>query len=88
MKRLSFLFLILYLLCGVCSAEDEVWLDVNTPDIRRFNTGSLNFDNPEKADDEENENYLKPSFHSIKKMFNEDFFEQKSFSTKKDKENL
>ena len=44
--------------------------------VNRFNTGKLQYENP-KTDADEDENYLKPSFYNLKKMFDEDFSKSK-----------
>ena len=82
-KRILLLFLIICC-AGELSASEEVYLDLNTPEIHRYNTGTLQYENT-KINDEEDENYLKPSFQSMKKMFEEDFYRDKTITTKKEK---
>lgn len=82
----KFVFLILFLFCGAVFAEEEVLLDINPSDFTRFNTGTLDFNNTSSIDDEEDiKDYLKPSLNSMKKMFDEDFYEPKNISSKKEK---
>ena len=49
-------------------ASDEVYLDINPTEIHRFDTGELQYENSKKNDDED-EDYIKPSFQTMKKMF-------------------
>ena len=63
----AFMFLILPVL-----AEEEVYLDLSIPDTPRYNTGKLDFQNQESDYDCDDENYLKPSFQTLKKMLDED----------------
>ena len=74
-----FLFFISPALCG-----EEVYLDLNLPDLHSYDTGSLDFHNEKKSVDDD-ENYLKPSFYTIKKMFDEDFCKPKMNIPKKEK---
>lgn len=57
--------------------ENEVYLDLGSTCITRdFNTGKINFENPETDSTEDGYDYLKPSdaFGSMWKMFKEDIF--------------
>lgn len=73
MKQLISNFIIICVLLGnTAFAAEEVYLDFNTRDIRHLDTGTLRYENI-KSDDDEDENYLKPSFQTIKNMFDEDF---------------
>ena len=63
-------------------AEEEVILDLGIPQSKSFDTGKLDFRNIPKTDDED-ENYLKPSFQSMIKMFDEDFDRQNMIYPKK-----
>lgn len=84
-KKLSLLLIIFSIYSvGLCVyAEDTVYLDVNLPDIKNYDTGDLKFGNNKHTYNEDDENYLKPSLYSIKKMFDEDFRSQKNKSNKK-----
>lgn len=66
-------------------ADEEVFLDLNAPEIHKYDTGNFQYENKKLEVDEEEENYLKPSFHTMKKMFDEDFYSDKKFSNKKEK---
>ncbi len=65
-------------------ASDEVYLDVNIPEVHKFDVGQLKYEN-KKSDIEEDEDYLKPSIQNMKKMFDEDFYKSKTVSTTKEK---
>ena len=83
--QIKFIILLTFLLLiSQVFAEDEVYLDLSIPDIQRINTGQLQFEN-KKLNMEENEDYLKPSFQTMKKMFDEDFYKPKTVSSKKEK---
>ena len=69
---------------GTVYADEEVYLDLNIPEVHKFDTGKLQYEN-KKIDVEEDENYLKPSFQTMKKMFDEDFYKSKKVSTTKEK---
>ena len=84
-KNKIVLLLILLFFARICLASDDVYLDINTPDIHRFDTGKLQYENRKINIDDEEENYLKPSFQTIKKMFDEDFYMPKKIKTKKEK---
>ena len=85
MKRPGNIILFLLLFSCPVLAEDEVFLDLSLPEVPRYNTGSLRFENPAKDTYEEDENYLKPSFGTIKDMFDEDFGKPKTKNTEKNK---
>ena len=70
---------------GVSYASEEVHLDLSVPEYHRFDTGKLQYEN-KKMNDEEDENYLKPSFQTMKNMFEEDFYKPKKVTTKKEKQ--
>lgn len=79
MKK-AVLFIFLAFLCSpVFAEEEEVYLELGSTEPRFFETGKLNFGNPQ-TDYEEDEKYLKPSdtFYSIKQMFKEDIYPNKS----------
>ena len=84
MKNIVVLGLIAFFACTVFAAE-EVYLDVSIPEVHKFNTGILQYEN-KKIDVEEDEDYLKPSIQNMKKMFDEDFYKSKTVSTTKEKE--
>lgn len=68
-------------------ASEEVYLDINPTEIHRFDTGELQYENSKKNDDEDEvENYIKPSFKTMKKMFDEDFYKTKTITTTKEKD--
>ena len=69
----------------VFANDGEVFLDLNAPDIHRYDTGKFQYENKKLEVDEEEENYLKPSFSNMKKMFDEDFYSEKKVSNKKEK---
>ena len=69
---------------GTVYADEEVYLDLNIPEVHKFDTGKLQYEN-KKIDVEEDEDYLKPSFQTMKKMFDEDFYKPKKVSTTKEK---
>lgn len=88
-KNIIILIFILTITVGYTNALDEVYLDLSVPKFNSFDTGTLNYEN-KKVNYDEDENYLKPSFQTIKKMFDEDFRsldmiqkEQKSENTEK-----
>ncbi len=85
MKQLSRLSLIILsvLLCVSTYAEDEVFLDLNPPEIQRYDTGKLEYENTKLNIDEE-ENYLKPSFQTLKNMFDEEFLTKDTVSKTKE----
>lgn len=85
MKRLGSIISVFVLFSCPVLAEDEVYLDLSIPEVPRYSTGSLRFENPAKDIYEEDENYLKPSFGTIKDMFDEDFGKQKTKNTGKNK---
>ena len=85
MKKLYFITIIMLFFVGCAIAEDEVYLDVNLPDLHRYDTGKFQYENKKLEIDEEEENYLKPSFQTMKKMFEEDFYSEKKVSNKKEK---
>jgi len=67
------LFLILISIMGITYAEDEVFLDLNTSETYKFDTGKLRYENEKLNSDDDDADYLKPSFYTFKKMFDEDF---------------
>ena len=67
--------------CGALYASDEVYLDLNLPEIYKYDTGKLQYEN-RKLKEEDDENYLKPSFQTMKNMFVEDFYSEKKFLNK------
>ena len=81
--------IILILTFGVLAnsafATEEVLLDLNASEVHKFDTGSLQYENKKNVDEEE-EDYLKPSMQTMKKMFDEDFYKSKTLTTKKEKE--
>ena len=77
-------FILLLLFTGVSYSAEEVYLDLSTPEVHRFDTGQLQFEN-RKSNDEDDEDYLKPSFQTIKSMFDEDFYSPKTITSKKEK---
>lgn len=80
-KNIIVLIFIFVFFTNYTYALDEVYLDLNVPKTNSFDTGVLNYEN-KKTNNDEDENYLKPSFQIIKKMFDEDFRE--SETTKKE----
>ena len=82
-----FLFISILSLGVLCSyaQEDTVFLDLNAPEIHKYDTGKIQFDNQKPDITDDDENYLKPSFHTMKKMFDEDFYSEKKVSNKKEK---
>ena len=81
-KITAILFMVFW--AGISYASDEVYLDLNTPEYHRFDTGKLQYEN-KKMDVDDEEDYLKPSFQTMKKMFDEDFYMPKKIKTKKEK---
>ena len=81
--KLLLLIFCLILISPQIIAADEVFLDLRTP-IHKYDTGKLNYEN-KKLDSEEDENYIKPSFYTIKKMFDEDFRSDKKDTGRKAK---
>ena len=77
-KKIIILCLVVFC-AGQTFAEEEVYLDLKTPDVYRINTGSLKYENTKIEHDDDME-YLKPSFGQLKEMFVEDFC-----NTKKDR---
>jgi len=74
MKKVLLILLILGFGFLAAKAQDEVYLDLNTFDVNRFDTGKCDFGNQKSDYDiEDDENYLKPSFKLFKDMLKEDF---------------
>lgn len=76
-------FLLITLFFGFASsaviAEDEVYLDLNTFEVNRYDTGTYDYGNKKsRYDTEDDENYLKPSLKLFKDMIKEDFGKEKS----------
>lgn len=86
MAAIKKFFILFVLLLSVESiyAYDEVHLDLSAPELHRFDTGQLQYEN-KKTDYDDEEDYLKPSFQTMKKMFDEDFYKPKTVSTTKEK---
>ena len=85
MKR--FILLLLILSFGSVYAyakEEDVYLDLNIPEIHKYDTGKVEFGN-QKSNyyDYEDEDYTKPSLLMIKKMYDEEFRPDKKTSKKK-----
>ena len=80
MKFLLLIFCLILISVQVIAVE-EVFLDLRTP-VHKYDTGKLNYEN-KKLDSEEDESYLKPSFYTIKKMFDEDFRSGKKYNRRK-----
>ncbi len=76
------ILIIVLFFAGFAYGSEEVYLDLNTPDIHRFDTGKLQYEN-KKLNDEDDEDYLNPSFYTMKKMLDEDFrSKDRSFGSK------
>lgn len=58
---------------GLCFAEEEVYLELSARDVNLFNTGGYEYENKSLKTDEDEENYLKPSFGMFMDMLKEDF---------------
>lgn len=84
-KKGFILIFVLVFSTGVSFGAEEVLLDLNASEIHKFDTGSLQYENKKNVDEEE-EDYLKPSMQTMKKMFDEDFYKPKTLTTKKEKE--
>ena len=85
MKRLIvFLFVLCFSSPFVFAKEEEVYLDLNIPEIHKYNTGKVEFGN-QKSNyyDYEDEDYTKPSLLMIKKMYDEEFRPDKKTPKKK-----
>lgn len=67
-----------------CFSED-VFLDLNSSEIHKLDTGKLKYENRKLNTAEEEEDYLKPSAENMKKMFDEDFHETQKHKTLKRK---
>ena len=80
-NKIILLFVIIFF-SGVSFASEEVYLDLNIPEIHKFDTGKLRYEN-QKKDEIDDEDYLKPSFWTMKKMFDEDFHESENVTKKK-----
>ena len=78
MKKFVLLFLLI-ISSVVVLAEDEVQLEPDIPVIKTFNTGTLDYGNPENKF-EDDESFLKPfdAFCSIKDLFKEEFLQNKN----------
>lgn len=69
----------------LCFAEDEVYLELNARDMNLFNTGGYEYENKTIKTQEDDENYLKPSFGMFMDIFREDFAKDDSDDTPKRK---
>ena len=70
---------------GLCFAEEEVYLELSARDVNLFNTGGYEYENKSLKSDDDDENYLKPSFGMFMYMFREDFAKDDSDDTSKHK---
>ena len=69
------------ILTGTACALEEVYLDLDSPDFHKFNTGKIEYEN-KKLETDDDEDYLKPSIWTLKKMFDEDFRSEENKSYK------
>ena len=72
-KKYVLLILTLFFIIGSACAEDEVFLDLDINETYKFDTGKLRYENKKLDSDDDDADYLKPSFYTLKKMYDEDF---------------
>ena len=79
MKKIWLIFGIFFaLIPNLCFAEDEVYLELDMRERHMYDGGGYEYENSSIKSDEEEENYLKPSFGMFKEMFREDFAKDNS----------
>ena len=79
MKKLLLIILFFGFTASVVVAEDEVYLDLNTFEVNKYDTGEYDYGNKKSEyDTEDDENYLKPSLKLFRDMIKEDFGKEKN----------
>ncbi len=77
-------FVSMILSSQMINAEEEIFLDVYGPEIHRYETGKLHYQNEKKKSVSDEDSYIKPSFSMIKKMFDEDMLDEKNLKNRKE----
>lgn len=82
MKKLLIIYALCLFILPAAADNGEMFLDINAKEMHRFNTGEYDFNNPEvkHGEEEEEEQYLKPSFRTMIKMIKEDLYEAEPYS--------
>ena len=85
MRKLLSLVIILSFTSAYVMAHDEVYLDLNSFEVNRYDMGEYDYGNRKSDyDTEDDENYLKPSFKLFRDMIKEDFGKKDKIMQKKD----